>query len=173
LPSPTLLERTSVSAPIRRAWVPIVGVPLLALYYFSYDPNTLIYQYRYFQLTFGFHLLVAFAPFLIENEINAFWQYNRILFGRFWLAVLFSSTLQLGLNTALWGVDHLLGLKIHTNVYADLSAVIGYVFNTWFFVAGVPEDYDEVTKLRLKPSSHGPRSGTRAFVTRRPLRGRN
>lgn len=95
---------------------------------------------RYVQLSLGFHLLVAFAPFLRPGELNGFWQFNRTLFLRFLNAAVFSVVLYLGLAGALAAVDNLLGIDVHEETYGRLWFAIAFVFNTWFFVGGVPED---------------------------------
>ncbi|MCH7548272.1 MAG: hypothetical protein IH969_01835, partial [Candidatus Krumholzibacteriota bacterium] len=51
---------------------------------------------RHAQFTVGLHLLVAFAPFLGAGRINGFWQYNRVLFLRFCMAILYSAVLFFG-----------------------------------------------------------------------------
>src|SRR5262245_12050334 len=94
---------------------------------------------RWAQLSIGFHLLVAFLPYLDGREPNGFWQYNRALFLRFLGAALHSTVLFLGLAGALLAIDKLLGVHVHTNAYRRLWSLVAFVFNTWFFLGGVPE----------------------------------
>lgn len=95
---------------------------------------------RYVLLSLSLHLLVAFLPFYQKNQINAFWQYNKTLFIRFVTGVLYSAVLYIGITIALLAIDYLLGIKINGETYGQLWFVIVGIFNTWFFLAGVPDD---------------------------------
>ena len=95
---------------------------------------------RYAQVSIAFHLLVAFLPYAGYREPNGFWHYNKTLFLRFLAAELYSSVLFAGLAIAFLALDKLLGVPIAGAGYARLWIVIGLVFNTWFFVAGAPEN---------------------------------
>jgi hypothetical protein len=95
---------------------------------------------RYAQLSVAFHLLVAFLPFVGRDQPVAFWQYNRALLVRFVVAGVSSATLFLGLALALAAVDKLFGIDLAHQAYFRLWVVIAFVFNTWFFLGGVPTD---------------------------------
>ncbi len=100
---------------------------------------------RYVQLSVAFHLLVAFLPFAGRDLPDAFWRYNRVLFIRFVAAAVSSGTLYLGLALALVALDKLFGVDVPPEGYFRLWAVMAFVFNTWFFLGGVPADV-EVTE---------------------------
>ncbi|HUL02663.1 MAG TPA: DUF4153 domain-containing protein [Gemmatimonadales bacterium] len=115
-----------------------------------------IQAFRYVQLSVAFHLLVAFLPYARYAEHNGFWQYNRALFLRYLTASLYSGVLFVGLAIALLATNKLLGVDVPNEGYARLWVVITFVFNTWFFVGGVPQDlaaldsYDDYpTGLRI------------------------
>ena len=95
---------------------------------------------RWFQLSVGFHLLVAFLPFVGYDEPNGFWQYNKTLFIRFLTAGVFSAVLYTGLAIAVAALDQLFGVDIDHETYLRLWFVIAFLFNTWFFLGGVPDD---------------------------------
>ncbi len=95
---------------------------------------------RFAQLAAAFHLAVAFLPFQGRYTANAFWQYNRVLFVRFLGAGVSSATFFAGLALALAAVDQLFGVDVPESGYFRLWVVIAFVFNTWFFLGGVPED---------------------------------
>lgn len=95
---------------------------------------------RYVQLSVAAHLLVAVAPYLGVREWNGFWQYNRSLLLRFLIAGVFSFVLYVGLSIALLAIDNLLGVNVEGETYFRLWCVIAFLFNTWFFTAGIPED---------------------------------
>lgn len=97
-------------------------------------------------LLVGQHLLVAAAPYLLELRRHAdtpgFWRYNETLFLRILTAGLYSGVLFVGCSLALLAVDNLFDVKLDGKLYACLFTVLATVFNTWFFLAGVPKDFD-------------------------------
>jgi hypothetical protein len=133
------------------------GVVVLLAFWAAWPAWTdAIRALRYAQLSVAFHLLVAFLPYARSPEQRGFWQYNRALFLRFLTAGLYSAVLFVGLAIALLAVNKLLGVDVADEGYARLWIMIAFVFNTWFFVGGVPRDlaaldsYDEYpTGLRV------------------------
>jgi hypothetical protein len=133
-------------------WQIIAFLPLVA-YYFSLP--TPIYEgpfkhiVRYVVIAAGLHFLVAFAPYIKKGSLNGFWQYNRVLFLRFLTAILYSGVLYIGLCLALLAIDKLLGINIDEKLYLELWVAIAGLFNTWFFLAGIPhslQDLEETTE---------------------------
>ncbi len=109
----------------------------------SYNSSyTTLYWIRFCQFNAGFHLFVAFAPFIGRGTTQGFWQFNRLLFVRFIMSAIYTGTLCAGLAIALWAIDSLLNVKINAKVYSDLFLFLSFVFNTWFFLSGVPDDID-------------------------------
>ncbi|MEP0367444.1 MAG: DUF4153 domain-containing protein [Cyclobacteriaceae bacterium] len=126
-----------------------VGVLLLVGVYFylpgSEDTlNKQIPYIRYSILAIAAHLLVSFAPFLSRGTLNGFWQFNRVIFLRFLLAVLYSGFLYVGLVLALVALDELFKVDVDEKRYFEIFIFISGVFNTWFFAAGIPDKYDEL-----------------------------
>jgi hypothetical protein len=95
---------------------------------------------RFFLLSLAFHLLVAFAAFTAKGHIQGFWQFNKTLFLRFLASMLYSVVLYLGLAAALSASNFLFSLHIDYKLYGILFAWIAGVFNTIFFLAGVPSN---------------------------------
>lgn len=93
---------------------------------------------RYAMLVVSFHLLVSFAP---HTSIAGFWEYNKQLFLRILIAQLYSWVLFAGLCIAVASTDFLFGLDIDYKIYARLWVLILGLFNTLFFLAGVPENF--------------------------------
>jgi len=125
------------------AWwaIPAAGVVALAVFWAAWPRwSSPVQMLRYAQLSAAFHLLVAFLPYAGYDEPNGFWHYNRTLFLRFLTASLYSGVLYAGLAVALLALDKLLGVPVPGEGYARLWIAIAFVFNTWFFVGGVPED---------------------------------
>jgi hypothetical protein len=130
----------------RRHWLGLaVGLTVLAVFGLSYDQDSpQIYIYRFFQLALASHLLTAVASFHRVGSVAAFWEFNRILFQRILQSVLFSSILYAGLAIALWAVQSLLGVKVDWKAYYLLFLSVAFLFNTWFFLAGVPTDWQQL-----------------------------
>lgn len=95
---------------------------------------------RFLLLSLAFHLLVAFAAFTAKGQLQGFWQFNKTLFLRFLTGGLYSGVLYLGLAAAIGASTFLFNLNIHDKTYGTLFACIAGVFNTSFFLAGVPAD---------------------------------
>jgi hypothetical protein len=123
----------------RSAALNAAGVLLLVLFYLIWPgPERKHEAIRYFQLSAGLHLLVAFLPFLGQGESGAFWQYNRRLFLSILRAVLFSLVLYAGLMIALGALDQLFGVHVPSELYLRLGIVILFIVNTGIFLADVP-----------------------------------
>ncbi len=140
----------------------VVGAILLLFYYFSINDKLSVGPsevfYRFFLLVLGSHLLVAFTPFARNGKLDQFWEYNKTLFLRILVSVLYSGVLFVGLSIALLAIDNLLGLEIDGETYAQLFFLLGGIFNTWFFLSGVPEKDTILEKKIVFPT------GLRVFV---------
>ncbi|MGV3508042.1 MAG: DUF4153 domain-containing protein, partial [Sphingobacteriaceae bacterium] len=96
---------------------------------------------RFLMISFGFHLLVAFAAFIgRENQVNAFWQFNKTLFLRFLTGVLYSGVLYVGLCAAVASMNFLFNFDFQSDTFSIMGVWIIGMFQTIFFLAGVPSD---------------------------------
>ncbi|MCE7934697.1 MAG: DUF4153 domain-containing protein [Chlorobi bacterium CHB2] len=120
----------------------LLGIGLLLLYFFLLPVGDLELpdMIRFALFALSAHLLCAFGPFVGRGYGDGFWKYNQTLFLRSLTAALFSITLYAGLGLAVLAAEKLLGFDPYKNVYLDLFCLIAGVFNTWFFLAGVPRD---------------------------------
>ncbi|MEP7263374.1 MAG: DUF4153 domain-containing protein [Bacteroidota bacterium] len=127
---------------------------LLLMHYYYY---TLPYELqdkeisRFIVLAIASHLALAFAPFLVDNEPNGFWQYNKHLLLRILIAFFYSHVLYLGLSLALFAIEKLFNFHIETNNYVRLYLVIGGLFNTFFFLSGIPENISSLENSEEYP----------------------
>ena len=129
-----------------------IAIILLVLYYVSLSGKLEVTEFnRFFVLNIGLHLLVAYAAFIGKEQINAYWQFNKTLFLRFLTSVLYSGVLYLGLLLAMVAVDNLLGIKINEKWYLRLWIFMAGIFNTWFFLAGVPKDISSLEENNEYP----------------------
>ncbi|MFI5280840.1 MAG: DUF4153 domain-containing protein [Gemmatimonadales bacterium] len=129
------------SSRARRIAAPLVAALVLLAIYADWPSWTERAQLlRYAQLSIALHLMVAFLPFGRADRPVAFWQYNRALFIRIVAAAVSSATLYAGLALALVALDKLFGVFVAPQGYGRLWFVVTFVFNTWFFLGGLPED---------------------------------
>ncbi|MGB4774447.1 MAG: DUF4153 domain-containing protein [Daejeonella sp.] len=132
-----------------------LGVLLILIsLFFTLSP----YEYesdilKFFLLSAVFHLMVSFAPFTGKDRIEGFWQYNKILFLRILSAGLYSGVLYAGLAVALLSIEHLFGINVDGKLYSYLGIIIICLFNTLFFLAGVPHLSDELETVHNYPKA--------------------
>lgn len=126
----------------------LVGILLVAGYALTVPSDLFrepaIYTIRFFMLLVAAHLLVSVAPFVGKEGINGFWHFNKTLFLRVLIALLFSFVLWSGLSLALAALSNLFGMNVPPKRYPELWFVILGVFNTWFFLAGIPPGLEEL-----------------------------
>jgi len=97
---------------------------------------------RVVQLLTVFVLLLAVAPYLRGPEGHGFWAYNRALLERLVLAVFFAVVLFAGAAVALAALDNLFGVDVAGTAYPRLWFAAILFLAPWFFVAGIPTDFD-------------------------------
>jgi hypothetical protein len=146
-------ERYSLNKPIR---LTVLGFAIIAagLYFLSLpaeltDASTI----RWVVLAIAAHLLVSFSPFLLRNEMNGIWQFNKSLFMHFLIGGVYSGVLFAGLAGALGAISVLFEIHVDSKYYADLWFVIAGTFNTWFFLAGVPREIHSLESVTDYPKS--------------------
>jgi hypothetical protein len=126
---------------------------LLVLYYYSL-PNYIsdTHMQRYAILSAVGHLAVSFAPFLLHRNVNAFWHYNKTLFIRILTSGIYSMVLFGGLAGVLGSLDALFEIDIDYKTYVILGSFIYGVFNTLFFLSGIPEKPEHADENSTYPS---------------------
>ncbi len=125
----------------------IIGIMVLGAYYYSL-PNHFfeLSTIRFVLFSLALHLLISFAPFLGFNEPNGFWQYNKSLFLRIALSVLYSGVLFIGLVLALVSINQLFKVHLSEKTYAYLWVLLAGVFNTWFFLSDFPSHFSKLER---------------------------
>ena len=108
---------------------------------------------RYAILNICLHLAVSFLPFIKEGHLNGFWQYNRVLFLRFLTAVFFSGIVFTGLSIAFLVLGPLFDIVVSGEFYGYLACLVFILFNTWFFLAGIPRDFSNLDSIEDYPKS--------------------
>jgi hypothetical protein len=116
----------------------IAALAGIALFFaFNYLLNLADTQ-RFLLLSLAFHMLISFAAFTAGGQAQAFWQFNKTLFLRFLASILYSGILYLGLIAAIAASSFLFNWHTGDKTYETLFAWIAGVFNTVFFLAGLP-----------------------------------
>jgi hypothetical protein len=116
---------------------------------FKNDPSEVEMQ-QYLVLNIALHLLVSFAGFLPRayNQ-EEFWEFNKQLFLRILTSVLYSIVLFLGLALAILAVKELFHIEFESKIYGKLFFIIAGIFNTVFFLNGVPDTNNAKAPLKL------------------------
>lgn len=127
----------------------LLAIFLLIIIYFTFPDsqsthNTSLPYIKYAIYNITAHLFVSFVPFAFTKQLNAFWHYNRILFIRFLVSLIYSGFIYLGLVLALTSLKLLFDINLHDELYIEIWIVTVSFFNTWFFVGGIPKQFDEL-----------------------------
>jgi hypothetical protein len=110
---------------------------------------------RFLVLCCALHLLVSFSGISKPQSAQTLWEFNKLIFLRIFLSALYSGVLFFGLSLALIAINQLLRAEIPPNVFWYLWIVIAAVFNTWFFLAGVPKLDTGSRGITLSPFPRG------------------
>ncbi len=113
--------------------------------------NTSLPYVKYAIYNITCHLLVSFIPFVFSKQLNAFWHYNKILFIRILTSILYSGFIYIGLIIALTSLKQLFDIDIHEKLYLELWVITICFFNTWFFVSGIPLNFDDLEEIDEYP----------------------
>ena len=146
-----LAERKSFSTFHKQiSWV--VGLIILGFIYFSFPSentftNTRVPYIRYAIYNLAIHLMVAFLPYLGTDSQEGFWNYNKNLFIRLVLGVYYSLVIFIGISLALLAINALFEADIQSDLYFQILAITFGVFNTWFFLAGIPKTFESLLSL--------------------------
>lgn len=141
-----LFAESRLYTPIRTWMLRIGAIAFCVLLYAVLNPS--VYHtdvVRFGLFAFAFHQLVAFAPFIKCGRNTSFWHFNKSIFLRFLTAVLYSTTLFVGLAIAIFGVRELFNLDLPSQIYSQLFAVVAIGFNTLFFLSAIPTKFDTET----------------------------
>lgn len=129
----------------------IVLGSLIVLFVFNFHERiTEIEIQQFLVLNIALHLLVSFAGFLPRRyNQDEFWEFNKQLFLRILTAGLYSIVLYSGLALAILAIDKLFKVEFYDHIYLHIFFIIGGIFNTTFFLNGVPETNNSENPLVL------------------------
>jgi hypothetical protein len=134
----------------------ILAILFLGVMFFSlpspdYLFNTSVPYIRYGVFNAIAHLLVAVVPYLGKGQINGFWHYNKTLFLRIVTTLFYSGVIYIGIALALGALVTLFNVEIEGETFAEVFVIIVGVFNTLFFLAGIPTNFEELEKSQSYP----------------------
>ncbi|WP_428230285.1 DUF4153 domain-containing protein [Flavobacterium sp.] len=124
---------------------------LIVLFVFNFHEYiTDVEIQQFIVLNIALHLLVSFAGFLPRSyHQDEFWEFNKQLFLRILTAGLYSIVLYSGLALAVLAIDKLFKVEFYDHIYFHTFFVIAGIFNTIFFLSGVPETNNSKVPLVL------------------------
>ena len=124
---------------------------LIAAFVFNLSEKiTFIEGLQLFVLSISLHLLVSFSGFIPKKyNQEEFWEFNKQLFIRIITAGIYSSVLYIGLALAITAITKLFNVEFYDEIYGDLFVIIAGLFNTIFFLAGVPETNNVDSPMKL------------------------
>lgn len=155
----TLRNEVFKLAPVKNYIIQGVGVLFLVAYYYWLPKDLGVVDItRFLLFALGFHFLVSFTAFMnkdVEHQqnVDAFWRFNKLFFLRILVSVLFSGVLFAGLSIAILSFNELFNADIDGNIYGQLFFFILGVFNTWFFLAGIPQNLNEFYEEEVYPKA--------------------
>ncbi len=115
----------------------------LILFYFTFV-DIQSHYFRYLLYLASAFMLVSFSGFIgIKKEVG-FWEFNKQLLFRLLNALFFSLVLQLGLSIAIGSIGELFKVNWSNSIYFDIFVIIIGIFNTWYFLSGMPENFNEI-----------------------------
>ncbi len=95
---------------------------------------------KYLQIGLAIVLMVAFLPFAGSQSQTGFWEYNKALVIRFVTSGVYSGAFYAGLAVAMTALEQLFGVPLPKLILLYLFIVLAFVFNTWFFLGGIPPE---------------------------------
>jgi hypothetical protein len=137
-------ESRKVSLPLQ-LFVQVIAVGISVFFYFYLDLHTINFEYvrlpRYIIALTIAHLWVSFSPYIKNESVEDFWEYNKQLFGNFITGAAYTLILFAGIAVAHLAVNELFNLELSSRNYARLFLVLAGIFNTSYFLFHFPKDY--------------------------------
>ncbi|HEX5625860.1 MAG TPA: DUF4153 domain-containing protein [Saprospiraceae bacterium] len=94
------------------------------------------------------HLGVAIVWHFRTGSILDFWEYNKNILIRWFIATFYTLVLYLGLNMAMLAVDQLFNVDVRWQFYTYIGIVLAFFFHPVYFLSGFPRE-DQLSAPRL------------------------
>jgi hypothetical protein len=148
----SLLSESNSYSVLKKNMFRLIMLLLIIGLFFLIDPLKRETDFfRFILLALAFHLSVSFAAYFGKGHINAFWQFNRIIFLRFLIGGIYSAALFLGLAAAIGSMNFLFNFKFEWDTFAILWVWIAGIFQTVFFLKGMPVNLNELEGDKTYP----------------------
>ncbi|NME68054.1 DUF4153 domain-containing protein [Flammeovirga aprica] len=133
-----------------------IGYILLILYYFTLPTsndtnNTEIHIVYYIIYCIILHLLVSIAPALSSKTQHSFWSFNKNLFIRFWVSLLYAGVIYIGITLALLSLKYAFNISIEGEIYLCILILCASIINIWIFLSGIDVDLFKNDKENVYP----------------------
>lgn len=114
------------------------GAILLLLYYYFLLPEfNMISITRYTGISLALYLCFLFIPYLPQRE--RYEMYITKIFSGFFITLMYSVILYLGLAAILFTVDKLLAVSVASKTYYYTFLLVAFIFAPSYFLAGIPQ----------------------------------
>ncbi len=145
-----LISETRMQSKAIGAGMQLIGVVLLAAYGLilpsTIEGAPLLHVFRFQMYMIAVLFLLTVSPYVGRLSLTGFWHFNKTLAFRLLTAAIFSHVLFLGLTLALAALDNLFGVEVPGRRYFQLWILVNGIFAIWFFLAGIPEDYESLER---------------------------
>ena len=126
-------------------------VILMVLYYFNLE----VYEYHFYR--FGFYLVCSILFLSISTSIfnknnESFWNFNKITILRLLQSFFFSIILNIGISVAILAMNELFNANWNNRIYPQLFVFILTIFNSFFFLSGIPNNEKSEEKINYANS---------------------
>ncbi|MCX6139882.1 MAG: DUF4153 domain-containing protein [Candidatus Kapabacteria bacterium] len=129
-------------------WLAVTSALTWFVFALDFDKTIDVVQYAY--LIVLVHMLVV-SSWISFGSVERFWSAVIAMFHRILFAVLFTSVLQLGLTLVVSSVRLLFGFEGISHLEAHIAIFAFFLFNTLFFLSGLPPPGDLDRKHSIDP----------------------
>ncbi|AZV59070.1 DUF4153 domain-containing protein [Clostridium sp. AWRP] len=98
---------------------------------------------RYAAVSTTLYLAFLFIPYFLKKE--QFEMYVITIFTGFFITIIYSIVLYLGLSAILFTIDKLLGIKILGKIYYYTWLFVVFIFSLLYFLSGIPISHEEIS----------------------------
>lgn len=138
--------------PMKWDWLKLIILGLLVVFYwhlpdlsgYDHDPK---YPIRFILYLIAGHLFIFVAPFILQWNSKAYWNYLKSICIAIGRSALFSGVLYLGLVLALAAIQALFDIEIKPKRYGQLFIFCLGIVNTWTYLSDFPKDMLQQTTI--------------------------
>lgn len=124
--------------------VQLCGILFLIAYYFLFlNTMDMVSITRYAAVSTALYLAFLFIPYFLKKE--HFEMYVITIFTGFFITIIYSIVLYLGLSAILFTIDKLLGIKVLGKIYYYTWLFVVLIFSLLYFLSGVPISHEEIS----------------------------